>query len=262
MPPSCKRFLVAIAAAALPACWATAAVASPTQRAELQDLVCQRAADPVGRGVTITAAMRPVSGTSRMALKFDLERRPGRAGPFNVLRGHDLGRWVYPTNPPTLGQLAGDVWMLKHNVVNLRGPDYYRFRVSFRWLGSDGRVLGQAVRLSPLCYQPEPRADLQVRSITVNQLTAQQDSYTALVHNGGATAAGRFSLELRTGSSAPQSLSVQSLPGQSTVEETFTGPACTPGSSVTVTADPDRRVDDFNRSNNVLTVACPAPSGA
>ena len=38
----------------------------------------------------------------------------------------------------------------------------------------------------------------------------------------------------------------------------FQGPACQAASPPTVVADPTGRVADYDRSNNTLTVACPA----
>jgi hypothetical protein len=205
--------------------------------------------------------MRPVSGTERMALKFGLERRTNRTAPFVRVRGHGLDKWEYPTDPPTLGQLPGDVWMLKHNVVNLAGPEYYRFRASFRWIGSNARVLMQSTRVSAVCAQPEPRADLEVRSVTITQITAQEYRYVAAIRNGGATAAGRFAVALRSDGSTLQSQPVQSLAPQATARVSFSAPACAASSTIAVVADPDRAVDDFNRSNNRMAVPCAAAAG-
>ncbi len=44
----------------------------------------------------------------------------------------------------------------------------------------------------------------------------------------------------------------------SRVREVFTGPACTPGSQLTLTVDPDDAVLDYDRANNTLTTQCPA----
>jgi CARDB len=247
------------AGGAISALAATSALAVTPPRAELRDQGCQRAVDPPGRAVTITAVMRPVSGTERMALKFELERRPPHGGMFTVLPGHNLGDWVHPADS-TLGQLPGDEWMLRHNVVNLAGPAYYRFRVSFRWTGASGRVLAQRSRLSPVCYQPEPRADLSARSLAVTSLSPQQDRYVALIHNGGATAAGPFTVELNVPSASSQTADVGSLAPGANVRATFIGRVCSAGSSVTAIADPNRQVDDANRKNNTLTVVCPSSS--
>src|SRR5436305_852701 len=161
MSPKLKLVALVCVAATVPAVAVAPAPAASARppRAELGNFVCQRAVDPPAREVAVTATMRPVSGTERMALKFMLERRTPRRHRFTVLHGRGLDSWEYP-DPPTLGQLPNDVWNLIHKVVNLAGPASYRFRVLFRWTGTGGRVLSQAARLSPVCHQPELRADL------------------------------------------------------------------------------------------------------
>jgi hypothetical protein len=142
---------VSALACAAPALAAPATTPSP--RAALEGFVCQRASASLDRAIEVTAVMRPVTGTQRMEMKFVLLRRSAFAGPFRAVQGGDLGRWRQP-NPATLGQRPSDVWKLKKLVVNLAAPSAYRFRVSFRWLGTAGTRLGRAVLFSPLCYQP------------------------------------------------------------------------------------------------------------
>ena len=124
------------------------------------------------------------------------------------MRGRGLGSWISPTDP-TLGQQAGDVWILTHPVVNLAAPATYKFRVTFRWLGSDGQTLGTAIQSSPTCYQPEMRADLLVRSLSVAPITsgasAGQSAYIALIGNRGLTGAGPVQVEFADGATAPVS---------------------------------------------------------
>jgi hypothetical protein len=128
---------------------------SPPPRASLQPIVCVRGSNRLDRAVAVTAVMRPVPGTWRMELRFQLERRPSGATAFSQVYGGDLGRWRHPTNPATLGQRPGDVWRLKKEVVNLVAPAVYRFRVTFRWSGSAGQALGQVTRLSGACAQTQ-----------------------------------------------------------------------------------------------------------
>ena len=128
---------------------------APPPRASLQPIVCVGGSNQLDRAVAVTAVMRPVPGTRRMELRFQLERRMSGATAFSQVYGGDLGRWRHPTNPATLGQRPGDVWRLKKEVVNLVAPAVYRFRVTFRWSGSGGRALGQVTRLSGACAQAQ-----------------------------------------------------------------------------------------------------------
>ena len=238
-----------------------AAPAPPTT--QLTQPGCHRAMLPAARKMTITAVMRPVRGTMSMEMSFDLERAKHPAGPFVSVRGHGLDRWVHPPNP-TLGQRPGDIWKVDQKVSNLPGTDYYRFRVRFRWLGAGGRSLGTASQLGPLCYEPEPRPDLEVRSITVSPITAQpgQDRYVVSIGNRGMTGAGPFQVELALPSNPPKSLSVAWLRPHSRAREVFTGPACTPGSQLTATVDPAGAIPDYNRADNTLTTQCPAAASS
>ncbi len=116
------------------------------------------------------------------------------------MRGGDLNAWVNPTDP-TLGRHPDDKWNLIKQVVDLKAPATYRFRVSFRWIGAHGRVLGTATRNGPSCYQPELRPDLQVRTISVKAVPGRPDvnAYVALIRNAGATAAGPFEVQFSDG---------------------------------------------------------------
>jgi CARDB protein len=247
--------LFALALAAGPA----ATVGADTPRASLRSPLCVTAMDPVSRAISITAVMRPLTGTMRMQLKFDLLRRTAIARPFTRVRGGDLSTWVNPTDP-TLGQHPNDRWNLIKQVVDLKAPATYRFRVSFRWLGAHGRVLGTATRTSPTCYQPELRPDLQVRAIDVEAVAGRPDvnAYVAVIRNAGASAAGPFEVQFSDGD-VLKTRTVSELAPHSSIKEQFIGPLCTAGAA-TLTADPTNLVDDLNRANNSLNVVCSASS--
>lgn len=234
------------------------AAASQTQ---LTNTVCHRALDPTSRRLALTAVMRPVSGTESMAMMFDLERSTTRTGTFAIVRGRGLDVWVHPANP-TLGQRAGDIWRLNQKVSNLSGSAYYRFRVAFRWTGANHKPLATVSEFGPLCYQPELRPDLQVQSITVKPVSddPSEDNYTALIVNRGRTGAGPFELELELPSAAPHSTTVPGLAAHAKRTEEIEAPACTPGSQVTMIADPSGAIDDYDRANATLAISCPSPT--
>jgi hypothetical protein len=235
------------------------AAASSPPRAALQSFVCQTALDPPARGVSVQAVMRPVSGTQSMRVRFDFLRQLKPSGPFRVVRGRNLGTWISPEDP-TLGQSPGDVWMVSHPVVDLVAPASYRFRVTFRWIGSRGRVLGTTTQSSPTCYEPELRADLLVRSLSVSPAATGQDNYVAVIANRGQTAAGQFAVDLADAGAAAGAATVPSLAPKSSKRVRFVAPACTAGMPLTVTVDPGRTVDEYDFANNVFTLPCPASS--
>ena len=257
------RFAVAAGAACalvatLGAALADAATPAPP-RDEVGSFVCQKALDPPARGVSVQATMRPVTGTMSMQMRFDLTRQTKPGGAFTLVRGRLLGSWISPQNP-TLGQQVGDVWIVNHPVVDLPAPATYRFRVTFRWTGAHGQQLGTATQTSPDCYQPELRADLLVRSLTVSASPSGGDEYVAVVVNRGKTGAGPTQVALAGAGPTPQTVTIGGLGPESSTRVRLSGPACTAGSNLTVTVDPSHTIDEYDFANNALTVACPSPA--
>ncbi|MBV9950084.1 MAG: hypothetical protein JOZ69_24805, partial [Myxococcales bacterium] len=66
---------IVVMVGALGAVSAPSAGASTLPRARVQALVCQHALDPPMRLVSLTAVMRPLTGTKRMQLRFSLLRK-------------------------------------------------------------------------------------------------------------------------------------------------------------------------------------------
>ena len=238
---------------------AAATVTADSPRASLKSPLCVTAMDPVSRAISITAVMRPMTGTVKMQLRFELLRRAATGRPFTRIRGGDLNTWVNPTDP-TLGQHRNDKWNLIKQVVDLKAPATYRFRVTYRWLGTRGRVLGTATRSGPTCFQPELRPDLQVKTIGVEAVTGRPNvnAYVALIRNAGASATGPFDVEFSDGD-VLRTHPVADLAAHSSIRIRFIGPLCTAGTA-TVIADPTSMVDDLNRANNALRVVCSAPA--
>jgi CARDB len=259
-------FRMAAGAAALIAVAAGSGSASgtsaPPPRDQLRSFVCQKALDPPARAVSVQAVMRPVTGTQKMQMRFELMRQTRTGGPFKQVRGRLLGSWISPQDP-TLGQRSADVWIVNHPVVDLAAPSTYRFQVAFKWTGANGRPLSSAVQSSPNCWEPELRADLLVHSLTVRPLGAGNDAYVAVIRNHGQTAAGPVEVDLGgTGATQTQAASLASVGPRSSTSHRFVAPACTPGATLTVTVDPSHTIDESNFNNNVLTVPCPGPAGA
>jgi hypothetical protein len=256
-----RRFLPLLALLALlvigPGSAAAASKATP--RYDLTSFACHRALDPASRSVSVTAVMRPVQGTRKLSLRFDLLEKA--AGVTRSLTGAgDLGIWLSPKDP-TLGRRSGDVWELNKAVYNLDAPASYHFRVTFRWLGADDKVLAAAVTQSDSCQQRELRPDLLVRSVSVAAIPhkPRKQRYTVLIADRGASAAGPFQVLFTPGDgSAPQTRTVARVDAHSSLQLSFVGPLCDSGSPPTVVADSTDQVDDADRDNNAMTVTCPA----
>ena len=233
---------------------------------QLRSFVCQKALDPPARAVSVQAVMRPVTGTSKMQMRFELMRQhQARTRDSWRCAAGGSGSWISPTDP-TLGQQTGDVWILNHPVVELAAPATYRFRVTFSGSGRRARRSAPAHRMtSPTCYQPELRADLLVQSLSVDPdhsgAAAGQWAYTAVIANRGLTGAGAGSRStFADGDSAPSSATVAWVEPKSSARQRFVAPPCTAGGTLTVTVDPTQTIDEYDFANNSLTIPCPAAS--
>lgn len=231
-------------------------------RAYVKAFMCHRALQASHRVVSVTAVMRPVTGTARMRMRFELISDAG--GQMSQVPGGDLGKWISP-RPVTLGQDPNDVWIVRDPVKGVAVPAGYRFRVSFRWVGADHKTIATATRSGEICWQPDMRPDLLVQSIEVGALPgyAAQNKYVAEITNDGLTAARSFEVEFTPGDgSAVQTVPIAGLDAHTTRTETFIGPACTTTTAPTITVDPEHQVDDLDPENNSLTATCPPPSSS
>ncbi len=256
---------IALTAAALGGCIALCAVAAgaagatASSQAQLRKFECRRALEPGQREVSVDAIMHPVPGTEKFALRFQLQSRPDHSGPFTQVRAGDLGKWISPTDPTTLGQRTGDVWVFSHPVIGLGAPASYRFRVTFRWTGAKGKVLATALLQTRTCFQPELRPDLEVQSVIAQPVPSKPDrsDYVAVVNNNGATGAGPFAVVFSSGGTAVATRTIARLPAHSSKTLTYRGPACSASQPFTVTVDPTHQVtDNLNSRGNSRPVVC------
>ncbi|HEX5195535.1 MAG TPA: CARDB domain-containing protein [Solirubrobacteraceae bacterium] len=233
--------------------------ATPPPRATLGTIACHQAVNPLRREVSLRATMRPLAHTRSLAIKFALSVRT-RGHPATPVVASGLDQWLTPSDP-TLGRRPGDIWKLSKPVYNL-GAGSYRYVVSFRWLGAKDRVLKIVTRTSSRCTIKELRPDLAVRSVRVSSIAGERgrERYLAVIANRGHSASGPFAVLFEPGVAGAHSQTRQlgSLPAGTRRRLRFTGPACDAASPPTVVADPAGSVDDAQRSNNALTVTCPA----
>jgi hypothetical protein len=253
-----RRFAIACIVAL--AAGLSASASARTQAAHLRGFVCQQALDPAARAVSVSAVMQTLPGTQKLAMRFELLRRTRRKGRPVSLSGRKLKTWITPrpsSSSPALGSRPGDRWIVKHPVVDLAGPFYYQFRVTFRWTGANDQPIARAVRTSPICFQPEPRADLRVQDVKVTPVSGQPgvDQYVAEIINAGRTASGRFDVEFSDGAT-DQTTTVPQLLARRATRVTFEAAACSAAAPATITADPTGMVDDADPSNNSMTVSC------
>ncbi len=233
------------------------AASAPSDRTSLTAFACRRALEPDRRTVSVTAVMRPVPGTQRLTMRFELFGVGG--GRTTPVRGGDLGTWLAP-NPPTLGQLPDDVWIVHHPVKGVPVPALYHFRVAFRWMGTGSRILATAVRVSDNCWQPDMRPQLEVESTSAEPVGngSGQDAYTAQIANTGLTAAKAVQVVFTPVGGPTQSVTLPQLGPQEQRTVQFTGPACTAASGApTVAVDPNHKINQRPGGASSMTATCP-----
>jgi hypothetical protein len=228
-------------------------------RATADLLDCHVAVEQSARYVTFAGQMSALPGADRLAMRMDLqERDPGMA--FRVVSAPNLGVWR--RSAPGVGVLR-----YVKQVTNLPAPAAFRAVISFRWLDAAGHVVRRAARRSPLCLQPEERPRLSVGSIDVAPGTSPSTAdYSITLRNDGRGAAGAFGVGLNVDGQDQPPLTVAGLdPAHSTVVEQV-APRCTPGSTLTVTLDPQHQVDEAVGGGQPRSVPCPlaaqAPAGS
>ncbi len=258
-----RRSLALLGAAAVtaagPLALSAASARAAVPPAALTKIVCRSTLDPAKRTVSVVSIMRHRPATRSLAVRFTLlETASGAAA--TPVRDGDLGHWTSPTDA-ALGRLPADVWKLRKAVYNVDAPAVYRFRVTFRWTGNDGRAIFRQTLHTGSCPVRELRPDVLVRSVAVHAggLAPGNDRYVAVIANRGRTPSGPFEVEFAPGAAGgpAQTAQVPSLAPQTDTRVRFLGRACDPAGPPTVIADPAHVVDDFDLSNNTFTVVCP-----
>jgi hypothetical protein len=254
----------AAAAAAAPLALSPISAHAAVPPAALTKIVCHSALDPGKRSVSVVSIMRHRPATQSLGVRFTLLEKESGAAPTPVRDG-DLGHWTTPTDA-TLGRLPADVWKLRKAVYNVDASAVYRFRVTFRWTGRDGRTLSRQTLHTGSCPIHELRPDVLVRSVAVHSggLAPGNDRYVAVIANRGRTPSGPFAVEFAPGAAGgpAQTAQIPSLGPRAHTRVRFHGRACDPAGPPTVIADPAHVVDDFDLSNNTFTVACPGAATA
>jgi hypothetical protein len=224
---------------------AAGAAARPPAKASL--LTCERGDEPAG---TFEGEMHTVPSANRMQMRFKLQVRTPERDRWTGITAPGFGSWV--TSAAGTGR-----YVYTKRVEGMVGPGSYRVQIRFRWLDAAGDIVATARSYSRRCRQPDPRANLVVEDIGVEQAAdPARRSYVILVRNTGRSDAEPSSLSLRVGFEALPAAAVAALaPGEYTLV-TFDGPACAPGDSLVALADADELVDERSERDNRLKTLC------
>ena len=219
---------------------------APPLSAQLE--ACTTSALPAQRVAAFVGSMPAMSGSMRMQMRFDLQRRRPDEKLWHKVPGvQGFGIWETA--------LPGRAGFVYHKRVDgLQVPASYRAIVRFRWYRPDGTVARHGAQAhaprapSPTCVRTSRSAPCARCSTR-----ARRSPSTRSRPQRGALAGGRVrGARRRRGS--PRS---RALGPASSVEVAVLAPACLPGRSSRAVVDADRRIDEADE-RNALQARLPA----
>lgn len=196
------------------------------------------------RSATFVGAMRQVTNSDRMWMRFTLLERilPGRE--FQPVTAGGLDAWH--KSRPGVERLS-----FRQRVRSLAEAAIYRMEVEFRWYGADGEILRQAFDRSGRCRQPGALPNLQVKNIVYRQV---QGRYGVRVVNAGRDGATGAAVQLFVDGKESEMVTVPDLaPGASELIP-VAAPQCV--ASVQAVVDPTALVRESVEDDNALTEPC------
>jgi hypothetical protein len=241
-----RALLAALCAfCALPA---AADAAAPARSALVS---CERGVEEDERAAVFEGRMSAVPGATRMQMRFALQMRRSDDERWAAVPASGFDTWV-TANPGTRR------YVYTKRVERLLAPAAYRTVVRFRWMAADGRVVVRARAASRACRQPDPRPNLVIRDITVQEAAnPARRSYLVLVRNTGRSAAAPSAVALAVGGTALAPAEAPALAPGRTALVAFDGPACRSGHPLEATVDTRDAVDERAEDDNVLSLPCP-----
>jgi hypothetical protein len=241
--------IVGLVALALPA---AAHAQAPPLRARLA--ACHSGPAAADRTATFVGSMPAVAGTKRMWMRFDLYARLPPATVYSAVKAPKLGVWKKSASGK-----ASSGFVFTQRVQALAAPGSYKALVRFRWYDKAGRLLRSTTRSSPVCKQPDQRADLRAGELdAVRGPQPDQATYRLEVRNDGHTAAGPFDMVLSVGGvEQPAQRVTDGLAPAATDTVTFVAPRCAAGSTLRFALDAEDEVEESGEADDVVERACP-----
>lgn len=242
--------ILLVALLAFPATASAKRASAPIARVSVP--TCQSELMQANRVVEFTGDMRTVKGAQRLEMRFSLQVRTG--GPssrWRTLKAPGFNQWL--SSDPGVRR-----YRYTKRVQNLVAPARYRVQTRFRWIDGDGdRVRSKTVR-SPSCMQRDLRPNMN--AVALERLPAAaapgRAYYRATVRNGGATATAPFGATLTVNGTPQTALSLVGFAAGEQRAVLFDGPACRPGTRISVQLDPGGVITERNEGDNVINRAC------
>lgn len=229
-------------------------VAHASDRVSLSAKVasCLTGADPDVRSAAFTGSMPALTATKRMQMRFGLQQRLGSSpkASFKKVAVPSWNGWV-TSDPGRQG------FVFTKRVEALTAPAAYRATVTFRWVDARGHTQKTVTRTTPVCEQPDPRADLVLASLSATPVGNGQAAYAISVENDGLTEADPFAVTLTIDGQVSNPLTLGPIAPGAQATGSLAAPRCTPGSTITVTLDVAGTVDESVESDDVVQRSCP-----
>jgi hypothetical protein len=211
---------------------------------------CHSGPSPADRYAIFSGQMTNVPHADSMAMRFSLlDRGPTDPAPKH-LAAPGLDVWQH-SDPHV------DIFRYHQEVSNLPPGGGVRALLTFRWLDASGRVIKHVTRRSPVCQVPDLRPHLAVADITKSLSSdPASDAYKVEIRNLGLGPASSFDVAVSVDGKALPTQTVDSLAPAALRILSFSGPHCAPGGTIQATADPDNRIDQVTRADDVKTISC------
>jgi hypothetical protein len=219
----------------------------PAATASAKPRAVVSACDRTHRTAAFEGRMDTLGGAARMQMRFRLQVSTPDAPSWSRVSVPGFSAWV--TSDPGRSR-----YVYTKRVESLLAPAAYRVVLKFRWLDSSGAVLRTAHATSRSCRQPDPRADLRVVSLALAPGPRQR--YDITLRNAGRSDAAASVVRLTLPDGTTRSADVPPIAPGGRENVFVSGPACRPGSTVTVTADATDAVDERDEAN-AFRLPCP-----
>jgi hypothetical protein len=236
----------------------TRANSQPTSSQQAPEAVatltqCQTAVEQTDRSATFSGQMEAVPATQRMAIRVEVQERLAGETSFRPVVAPGLGVWR--------GSDTGvKIYKYLRQITNLPAPGDFRAIVSFRWLGSKGRLIHQTARHTQACEQPDERPKLVITQVTgTPESGSPSTDYEITVRNEGRGPTGAFGVVLSVGGIAQPTLNATPLAAATSTVLDTTAPVCTPGNDVEVSFDLQGQTEEAPGGALSQRVPCPLP---